>query len=219
MKKLGVGVIGLGVGLKHVLSFESHPDCGMVAVCDFLDDKLSLAIKDIPLLKITKDANQILENPGIDIVSVASYDNYHSSQIIQAINNGKHVMAEKPLCMNLDEMLQIHAAHKQNEDIKLSANHVLRTNSRFKRFKADIANGKLGDIFYLEGDYYWGRRQKLFGWRAEMDFFSIIYGAAIHMIDLIMWLLDSRPISVQAMGMIFPAEKQSFSSTALRLFC
>ena len=158
MKKLGVGVIGLGVGLKHVLSFESHPDCEMVAVCDFSDDKLSLVKKDFPLLKTTKDANQILEDFGIDIVSVASYDNYHSSQIIQAINNGKHVMAEKPFCMNFDEILQIHNTHKQNEDIKISANHVLRSTSRFKRFKADIVNGKLGDIFYLEGDYYWGTR-------------------------------------------------------------
>ena len=109
-------------------------------------------------------------------------------------------MAEKPLCMNFDEMLQIHAAHKQNKKIKLSANHVLRTNSRFTRLKTDITNGKLGDIFYLEGDYYWGRKEKLFGWRAEMDFYSIIMGGAIHMIDLIMWFLDSRPISVQAMG-------------------
>ena len=219
MKKLGVGVIGLGVGIKHVRSFESHPDCGMVAVCDFSDDKLALAKEYNPLLKTTKYVNQILENPDIDIVSVASYDNYHSSQIIQAINNGKHVMAEKPLCMNLDEMLQIDSAHKQNEDIKLSANHVLRTNSRFKRFKADIADGKLGDIFYLEGDYYWGRRQKLFGWRAEMDFFSIILSAAIHMIDLIMWLLDSRPISVQAMGNDIPSRgtKLQFNSFAVVL--
>ena len=200
MKKFGVGVIGLGVGIRHVRSFESHPNCEIVSVCDFLDEKLAKEKEHNPFLKSTKDANQILEDPDIDIISVASYDNYHSSQIIQAINARKHVMAEKPLCMNIDEMVQIQAAHKQNSDIKISANHVLRTNPRFKRFKTDIANGKFGDIFYLEGDYYWGRRHKLFGWRAEMDFYSIILGAAIHMIDLVMWLMNAKPISVQAVG-------------------
>ena len=101
---------------------------------------------------------------------------------------------------NEDEMEKIQAAHKQNNGIKLSANHVLRTNSRFIRFKNDIQAGEFGEVYFLEGDYYWGRLHKLFEWRAEMNFYSIILGAAIHMIDLVMWLLDSRPVSVQAMG-------------------
>ena len=42
--------------------------------------------------------------------------------------------------------------------------------------------------------------RKLSGWRAEMDFYSIVLGAAIHMIDLVMWMLESRPISVYVMG-------------------
>ena len=139
MKKFGVGVIGLGVGVRHVRSFESHPNCNIVSVCDFLDDKLAKEKEHNPFIKLTKDANQIFDDPDIDIISIASYDNYHSSQIIQSIDAHKHIMAEKPLCMNIDEMLQIQAAHKQNTDIKISANHVLRTNPRFKRFKTDIA--------------------------------------------------------------------------------
>ncbi len=102
--------------------------------------------------------------------------------------------------MNREEMDRIHTAQKQNSLVKLSANHVLRSNSRFRQFKNDIINGDLGDIYYLEGDYFWGRHHKLFGWRAEMDFYSIILGAAIHMIDLVMWLLGTRPVSVQAIG-------------------
>ena len=109
-------------------------------------------------------------------------------------------MAEKPLCLSQDEMVQIYKKQQNNSGVKLSSNLVLRTNSRFEKFKKDIAEGKFGEVYYLEGDYFWGRKNKLFEWRAEMDYYSIILGAAIHMIDLVMWLLGSRPVSVQAVG-------------------
>ena len=90
-------------------------------------------------------------------------------------------------CLNREEeMLQIYEKQKQITDAKLSSNMVLRTNSRFRKFKEDNAEGNFGEVYYIEGDYFWGRYNKLIGWRAEMDFYSIILGAAIHMIDLVM---------------------------------
>ena len=142
----------------------------------------------------------ILKDESIDIVSVASYDNYHAEQVVEAFRNGKHVIAEKPICLSQEELVQIQNAQKFNPKLKLTANHVLRTNSRFIRLKNDIKKGEFGDLYYLEGDYYWGRKKKLFEWRAELEYFSIIFGAAIHMIDLVMWLIDSRPLNVFAMG-------------------
>lgn len=201
---LNAGVIGMGVGEKHALAYENHQNTILKTVCDFDHEKLKELNTKFPNICMETNAQSILEDKNIDIVSIASYDNYHVQQITQAIENKKHVMAEKPLCMNREEMDKIHTAQKQNSLVKLSANHVLRSNSRFRRFKNDIINGDLGDIYYLEGDYYWGRRQKLFGWRAEMDYYSIILGAAIHMIDLVMWLLGSRPVTVQVIGNDIP---------------
>jgi predicted dehydrogenase len=190
----------MGVGEKHAFSYLNHPKCEVKMLCDFDQNKLNDLKNKFPNSSTGISDQMVLESKDIDVISVASYDNYHCDQIVQAFNNGKHVMAEKPLCLTLDEMLKIHNLHKQNKDLKLSANHVLRSNSRFKNFKKDMKAGKFGDVFYLEGDYFWGRKQKLFGWRAEMNFYSIILGAAIHMIDLVMWLMDAKPVSVQAMG-------------------
>ena len=197
---LNAGVIGLGVGEKHALAYENHKNTFLKTVCDFDHEKLKKLKTEFPNVSMETKDQSILENEDIDIVSIASYDNYHCDQIIRALNNGKHVMAEKPLCLNFDEMLKIYDTHKKTKELKLSANHVLRTNSRFIRLKDDVRNGEFGDIYFLEGDYFWGRHHKLFGWRAEMDFYSIILGAAIHMIDLVMWLLGTRPVSVQAIG-------------------
>ena len=188
---LNAGVIGMGVGEKHALAYENHQNTILKTVCDFDHDKLKELNTKFPNVCMETKDQSILKNEDIDIVSIASYDNYHCDQIIQALNNGKHVMAEKPLCMNREEMDKIHTAQKQNSLVKLSANHVLRSNSRFRRFKNDIQTGKFGEVYFLEGDYYWGRLHKLFEWRAEMNIYSIILGAAIHMVDLVMWLLDS----------------------------
>jgi len=200
MHMLNAGVIGMGVGEKHALAYENHKNTFLKTVCDFDHEKLKELNAKFPNVYIETKDQSILESEDIDIVSIASYDNYHCDQIIRALNNGKHVMAEKPLCLNFDEMLKIYDTHKKTKELKLSANHVLRTNSRFIRLKDDVRNGEFGDIYFLEGDYFWGRHHKLFGWRAEMDFYSIILGAAIHMIDLVMWLLGTRPVSVQAIG-------------------
>lgn len=194
----------MGIGEKHALAYQNHCNTNLKTICDFDYDKLKELNISFPDVCIETNDQSILENDDIDIISVASYDNFHSSQIIQALESGKHVMSEKPLCLNRDEMLKIHNIQEQNPDTKLSSNLVLRTNSRFEKFRKDNADGRFGEVFYLEGDYLWGRMSKLFSWRAEMDYYSIILGAAIHMIDLIMWILDSRPVTVQAAGNDIP---------------
>ena len=196
---LNAGVIGMGVGLNHAMAYINHNQVTLKTICDFDQKKLIYFKNHYGLLMETNDQS-ILQDKDIDIVSIASYDNYHSSQILQALNNEKHVIAEKPLCLSQDEMNEIYAVHKKSNDIQLSANHVLRSNPRFIKFKNDVNKSEFGKIVYIEGDYYWGRKNKLFGWRSEMDFYSIILGAAVHMIDLVMWLLNMRPASVQAVG-------------------
>ena len=197
---LKAGVIGLGIGEKHAFAYQRHSGSRLKSLCDFDRKKIKEMKTKFPETNIFHNNQSILKDDEIDIVSIASYDNYHSAQILQAFESGKHVMAEKPLCLNQDEMLQIYQTQKQNPDVKLSSNLVLRTNSRFGKFRKDNSEGRFGEVYYLEADYYWGRKNKLYGWRAEMDYYSIIYGAAIHMIDLVMWVMDAKPISVQATG-------------------
>ncbi len=197
---LNVGIIGMGIGEKHSIAFESHEKCFVKTLCDFDAERLRLMAKKYPDKFTTEKAKDIINDQGIDIVSVASYDNYHAEQIVQSIENKKHVLTEKPLCLFNEEMEQIRDVLNKNSNIKLSSNLVLRTNPRFQKIRKQIKNGNLGKVYYLEGDYYWGRIHKLNGWRSRMEFYSIIHGAAIHMIDLVMWLTGERPVEVQAMG-------------------
>ena len=90
---------------------------------------------------------------------------------------------------------------------------VLRVNSLFKKIKKITKNNN--EIFYIEADYIWGRRQKLYGWRSKTKNYSLIHGAAIHMIDLIMWLTSLKPKTVYAIGKKKFTKKSKFKKNNL----
>lgn len=201
MSRLKVGIIGLGVGEKHIPAFESHPNCEVAALCDFSKNKLSVAAKHCPEAILTTDPDEILDNPVIDVVAIASYDNFHFEQVVKSIENKKHVFVEKPLCLDRHEAVVIRKLLNENPDIYLSSNLNLRTSPMFIRLRETIQSGDMGQVFYLEGDYLWGRIHKLTdGWRKDMAFYSIVYGAAVHMIDLIIWITGMNPVEVQGYG-------------------
>ncbi len=191
-----IGVIGLGVGEKHIKAYRSHLKCKVVAVCDFEERKL-----DECGIEGFFKAKDILENPEIDLVSIASYDNYHYEQVMGALQNGKHVFVEKPLCFHRSRAAEIQKTLGDNPHLKLSSNFPLRTDSRFMLARDKLCDGELGEIYYLEADYLWGRPEKLVeGWRKDMKFYSIVHGAGIHMIDLALWVVGKRPIKVWGTG-------------------
>ena len=201
MKKLKAGIIGLGVGEQHIAGYQSHPSCEVTALCDISDKKLGVAREKYPDFKITDNPSDILDDPEIDVVSVASYDNYHYEQILKAINNNKHVFAEKPLCLYRQEAESIRSLLKDKDQVKLSSNLILRMSPRFRYVKNMIKDGKFGKIFSVEGDYNYGRLHKITdGWRGKIDFYSVVYGGGIHIIDLFLWLTEDIVIEVDAYG-------------------
>lgn len=197
MTVLKTGVIGLGVGKNHVRTIERHSGAEVVALCDL--DKEHAGWR--PNYRFHTSSEQLIDDSALDLVVVASYDDVHCDQVVSALDAGKHVFAEKPLCLTEQEFEAIVDAMKRNPGCQLSANHVLRTCPLFLNVKDRMASGEVGRIYHLEADYYWGRSEKLTnGWRANMPFYSIIHGAAIHMIDLVMWLTGKRPVAVSGVG-------------------
>jgi predicted dehydrogenase len=198
---LNAGIIGLGVGESHIAGYHAHPECRVVSLCDFSPEKAAQAREKYPEMKVTDRAGDILCDPRIDVVSIASYDNYHYEQITTALANGKHVFVEKPLCLFEHEARQIRDLLETKQGVKLSSNLILRKSPRFAGLKRMIEAGELGVIFHIEGDYNYGRLHKITGgWRGGLDFYSVIYGGSIHLIDLFLWLTGEEVTEVAAAG-------------------
>ena len=184
-RKLKIGVIGLGVGEQHVIGYQRIPNVEVTDICDIDPSVLKIVgdRNDVP--NRHQDYKQITENPNIDVVSIASYDNCHAIQAISAFENGKHVMIEKPLALNRHEAEAILRA-QQDSGRFLSSNLVLRKSPRFQELKNWIAKGYFGEIVTIEGDYLHQILWKLTqGWRGEMEFYCVTYGGGIHMLSLI----------------------------------
>ncbi|MGV8056596.1 MAG: Gfo/Idh/MocA family protein [Smithellaceae bacterium] len=198
---LKAGIIGLGVGEAHIEGYRNHPDCEVVALCDFSPEKLAYANNKYPALHITDNADEIIKDPSIDVVSIASYDNFHHDQVMAALACNKHVFVEKPLCLNEGEARNICRMLKRKPALKISSNLILRKYPRFINLKEKIARGELGEIYHIEGDYNYGRLEKITkGWRGQIDYYSVTLGGGIHMIDLLFWLTGDRITEVAACG-------------------
>ena len=199
--KLNVGVIGLGVGAKHAHALYLNKNVNLVSLCDFDNKKINLYKKIYKNCNFTNNSDDIFKNPNIDIVSIASYDNFHTKHILQAIKYKKHFFVEKPFCLNINELKKICSSLKKNKKITFSSNLVLRNNPSFIDLKKKIKKKVTGDIYYCEGDYNYGRINKiLYGWRGQIPFYSVVLGGAIHLIDLIIWLSNKKVRSVIAEG-------------------
>lgn len=201
MSKLKAGIIGLGIGEQHIAGYHSHSACEVVGLCDFSAEKRRVVSEKYPQIDVYETDDAILENPEIDVVSIASYDNYHYEQIVKALKNNKHVFVEKPLCLYEKEAEHIRLLLNDKPGLRLSSNLILRKSPRFSRLKEMIDQGRLGRPYYVEGDYNYGRLHKITdGWRGCIDFYSVVYGGGVHIIDLLLWLMGRKITEVCAYG-------------------
>jgi predicted dehydrogenase len=198
---LRAAVIGLGVGEQHILGYRSHPRCEVVAICDISPERLEAVGARHPGVRRTSRPEEVLEDPDIDVVSIASYDDAHYEQVVAALSHGKHVFVEKPLCMREQEAEHVHALLRERPGLRLSSNMPLRRSPKFLLVRRMIEEGELGGLYYLDGDYDYGRLHKLTeGWRGDLPYYSVVLGGAIHMVDLLMWLTRRGVERVSATG-------------------
>ncbi len=194
------GIIGLGVGAQHIAGFLAHGGVEIAALCDREPEREAWARATYPAARFYRTADDLIDDPDIDIVSIASFDGDHAAQVSRALGRAKHVFVEKPLCRTEAELAAIEALWRQSGR-RLSSNLILRASPRFRDLKARIEAGDMGRIYYLEGDYDYGRLEKLTeGWRGAEPDYSPTFGGGIHLVDLILWLTGRRVVEVNALG-------------------
>ena len=200
--RIGVAVVGLGIGEKHARAYLATGRCELRWLYDLDAGKTQRLASQLGARRAAESFEQILDDPEVEIVSVASYDDAHFDQVVAALNAGKHVFVEKPLCRTLEELAAVKKAWcRAGGGLKLSSNLVLRGAPVYRWLKEQIDAGDLGEIYAFDGDYLFGRLHKITeGWRRDVDNYSVMLGGGVHLIDLMLWLTDQRPQSVHAVG-------------------
>lgn len=209
-KPRSAAVIGLGIGEQHLIGLREIGGWDRLVACDISDDKLNQIRSRYPEVETTKDWQEVVEADDVGIVSIASFDDVHYEQVVALAERGKHLFVEKPLCQTAEQVRHI----KQlvfDRKVLLGSNLVLRAAPLYKWLKQEIANGRFGELYAFDVDYLYGRIHKIIdGWRKDVEFYSVMQGGGIHMVDLMLWLAGEKPTHVQSTGNRICTSKSGF---------
>ncbi|NEP47410.1 MAG: Gfo/Idh/MocA family oxidoreductase [Moorea sp. SIO3C2] len=210
MKQTGVAILGAGRWGKHLVrNFLAHPDACLVAVVDPYPETLA-AIKDkynlAPEVRLATDWESIRDLPTIEAVVIATPAVTHYTLIKDALNQGKHVLAEKPLTLDVAECLELCHLAQENQR-QLMVDHTYLFHPAVKRAQEVVNSGCLGDL-----RYGYAARTNLGPVRQDVD---SLWDLAIHDIAIFNHCLGQLPVQVQATGRVWLQFQKEFQVSQL----
>jgi predicted dehydrogenase len=187
-----VGVVGVGYWGPNLLrNFAQIPSATAKWAADLDKGRLDHMSTMYPGLKTTEDYRQILEDPEVDAVVVATPADTHCRLTCEALAAGKHVFVEKPMASTVDECRQmVDAAEARNK--VLMVGHTFLYNNALHQIKQLIDDGELGEIFYI-----YINRVNLGLFREDCN---VVWDLAPHDVAILSWLLGSSAKRVSAIG-------------------
>jgi len=151
-KKLRVGIIGTGgISNAHTQKYlMMKDDVEIVAGADIVPGKAEEYFKRYEIdAKAYTDHKEMIAKENLDAVSVCTYNRTHAECTIDALNAGLHVLLEKPMCVTLEEAVQIMRAEKASGKI-LSIGFQPRFDANMQQIKKIVESGVLGEIYYIQ---------------------------------------------------------------------
>ena len=114
-QKIGIGIIGAGkAGRNFALALKDSKEARIIDFCTCHERTAREAAQKFGASRWTDDLSGLLRDPEVDAVIVASPDEYHCEQVVDAAQAGKHVLCEKPMCRTVEEADRMIAAAEKN---------------------------------------------------------------------------------------------------------
>ncbi|MCM1989139.1 Gfo/Idh/MocA family oxidoreductase [Oceanirhabdus seepicola] len=185
MNKLKVGIIGFGMSGRvfHAPLLESMKEYEINKIYTKNPEAIKLAEKEYPNARVVQDKNEIIKDEEIELVILAVPNKVHFILAKDAMENGKHVVIEKPFVVNSEEGGRlIEISHREKRI--LSVYHNRRYDSDFRTIKKVIEKGMVGEVVEYEAYYNRFRNFLKGNWREEQEEGSgILFDLGSHLID------------------------------------
>jgi len=202
MKQIQVAVIGTGsISAAHLESYQNNPNANLFAVCDLNEERAQKAAQKFgnEATKVFTDYREMLALPEIEAVSICTWNNTHAEISIAALEAGKHVLVEKPLCRTVEEALNIQNAVEKSGKL-LQVGFVRRYDENAGILKEMVERNEFGEIYYGKATYL-RRLGNPGGWFSDINRSGggPLIDIGVHAIDLC-WYMMGKPkaISVSA---------------------
>ena len=190
--KLGIGVIGCGHwGPNHIRVFSDLDRSHVVACADTNPLRLERIRHRFPRVRTEDDHRTFCDDPQIDAIVIATPTGTHARLATEALQAGKHVLLEKPMCATEAESAALCEQAARSKRV-LMIGHVFLFNNGINKLRQIIAAGELGSIHYLDAV-----RTNLGPVRGDVN---ALFDLGTHDISIFNYLLDATPIAVSAQG-------------------
>lgn len=179
---LKVGVIGAGVwGINHIKVYDEL-DCELIGIADVDISKKEIAKKFN--IEFFQDYKELLNK--VDAVSVVVPTDLHYKVVRECLEQGKHVLIEKPITLDYKQAIELIKLAKR-KNLILNIGYLYRFNAAVKKLKEEIK--KIGEIQYIVGRYIHSNKPP----RKDC---GVVFNFGIHLIDILTFLLEKKPVSV-----------------------
>jgi len=189
---VNVAVVGCGYwGPNLIRNFSQLDGNRLYAVCDMEDKRLKLVTKTYPWVQMTQNYQDIITNPEIDAVVLATPLATHYAMAKEALLKGKHCLVEKPLTSTTAEakaLIELAEASR----LVLMVGHTFEYEPAVVKVRDLILNGEIGEIYYIDSS-----RLNLGLHRFDAN---VMWDLAPHDLSIILYWLDMEPLRLSAIG-------------------
>jgi predicted dehydrogenase len=188
-----IGVIGYGYwGPNLVRNCFERPEVKVTCVSDLRADRLALVSSRYPTVKTTHNSRELIEDDSIDAVAIATPVSTHYELALRALEKGKHVLVEKPLASNTDQVLRLMDLAQKRKRV-LMVDHTFVYTGAVRKIRDLVDSGTLGEIYYYDSV------------RVNLGLFqhdvNVLWDLAVHDLSIMDYVLPFRPCAVSATGL------------------
>ena len=203
--KIGIAIQGAGtVSSGHLRAYLNNPHCEVVAIGSRTKEGAAAKAREVGLdpakLTLYDSIDDLLNDPKVDALSICTPHQRHATDVIAAAGAGKHLLVEKPIALNRDELAAMDRA-VQAAGVRSVCGFVLRYNPMVETAYAMARDGMFGDLLYIQTDYWHNPEQS--GYPNQEDHIhrmdvSAMVGGGCHAVDLARYLMGSDIVQVAA---------------------
>jgi len=188
-----VGVIGYGYwGPNLVRNFAELPDAQVAWVTDLRSERLASVTNRYPSTRVSTDHRDVINDPNVDAVVIATPVRTHFELGIAALRAGKHVLMEKPLASTSDDASRL-LDEAARRGLALMVDHTFVYTPAVQKIRQLAQSGELGELYYYDSV------------RINLGLFqhdvNVLWDLAVHDLSIMEFVLGKQPVAVSATGL------------------
>lgn len=206
-ERIGVAVQGAGnVATEHLRAYLANPHCQVVAIGSRTKTGAADKARQVGInpdeIGLYDDLDALLAHPGLDALSICTPPERHAQETIAAARAGKHILIEKPVAIDVADLHAMDAA-VQAAGVRTVVGFVLHWNPQVQTAKALVDDGALGQLLYVQTDYWHNPEQSGYPGAKGRLAHSTLSGTLIggcHAVDMARYLMGRDIVAVTALA-------------------